>query len=324
MASIPLFTDPLASPAVEHAVCLRDRNRDTVRHEQERDAAGEGHMRNTSWGQNRGLASALTLCWSLVVASCAPPSEVEAAIEAPQVPVEIADGLLSVIIFPVLDEPFIAPNMNAGALPWRGGAEHFQGVDIDLMVGFAEELGVDVEFVRLKDVGFGSLLPALAKGHGDAVASAVTITEEREQLIDFSRPYFEISIVVVTATDSTFRSIDDLAGKTGVGVRGSRPITVLRDLGFAGEMIEADFQTGAYSEVAEGIVDFAIMESASAVTAVRETPDLEIAFSLPAREDYGVAIAKGSALRSSLNAYLDRIEADGTLASIIQSHLGAS
>ena len=265
----------------------------------------------------------MAVAYLVVVASCAPPAQPGDQKEAPELSAEIADGLLSVIIFPVLDEPFIAPNMDAGALPWRGSAAHFQGVDIDLMVGFAKELGVEVEFVRLNEPGFESLLPALAAGRGDAVASAVTITDERDLIVDFSRPYFEISIVVVTRTGSALRSIADLAGKTGVGVNGSRPITVLRGLGFTGEMVEADFQTGAYAEVVDGTADFAIMESASAVSAVRGNPELEIAFSLPIRESYGVAVAEGSALRSSLDAYLARIEADGTLTSILDRHLGA-
>ncbi len=234
---------------------------------------------------------------------------------------ELEDGLLMVIIFPVLGEPFIAPNLEAGVLPWRGSSEHFQGIDIDLMTGFAAELGVEVEFMRLKEPGFGGLLPALVAGQGDAVASALTITAERDKIVDFSQPYFEISTVVMTRPGTEVRSIADLEGKTGIGVRGSRPITLLRRHGFTGTVMDADFQTGAYAEVVDGQVDFAIMESASAMAAIANYADLEVAYTLPGRESYGIAVGEGSALRPLLNAYLDRIKANGTLDEILDRHL---
>lgn len=237
-------------------------------------------------------------------------------------PEELADGTLTVIVFPVLDEPFIAPNLAAGALPFRGGIEHFQGFDIDLMAGFAARHDVEVEFQRLEDPGFGALLPALMNGTGDAVASAITITPARDETVDFSRSYFEISTVVVARRDAGLRSLEDLVGKRGVGVRGSRPIEVLRDHGVDSEIAEADFQTGAYAEVIDGNADFAIMESASARGAVATRPSLEIAITLPDSEHYGIAIREGSALKPLLDRYIDDIEASGELAALAARHLG--
>ena len=72
----------------------------------------------------------------------------------------------------------------------------FTGFDIELMEAIAEKIGRDVEF---KDTSFDTIFRDLAQGKFDAVASATTITDEREETVDFTNPYYlpsEQSIVV--------------------------------------------------------------------------------------------------------------------------------
>jgi len=61
----------------------------------------------------------------------------------------------------------------------------------------------------------GDLLQALASGKGDIAASNLTISEERQKLVDFSAPvYRNVSELVVSGPASpTVSSLDDLAGK---------------------------------------------------------------------------------------------------------------
>lgn len=58
------------------------------------------------------------------------------------------------------------------------------------------------------------LLPALIEGRGDIVASGLTITPERQELVDFTRPYIRnVKEVVVEAPGaSRLESLDDLSG----------------------------------------------------------------------------------------------------------------
>lgn len=249
-------------------------------------------------------------------AAPADPEPADATIE------ELADGKLEVIVFPMVDEPFVAPNLDAGILPMRGGPDRFVGIDVDIMVAFAEHLGVEVEFVRLETPGFGDLIPALADGLGDTIASSLTINAERDEIVDFSRPYFEVSVVVVTRKDASIESVADLEGKIGVGVRGGLPTATLRDAGFTGEFREAEFGTGAYADVSDGEADFAVMESASARAGIMARPGLEVAFALPGRDSYGFAVREGSRLVERLDPFLDELEASGELERILTKYLG--
>jgi len=97
-----------------------------------------------------------------------------------------------------------------------------RGIAYDALTAFAAELNrklgtgrrpVNVVFVP---VSRDNLLPALAEGRGDIVAAYLTITPEREQLVDFTDPLLtDVRQIVVTAPGTApLSSVDDLAGKT--------------------------------------------------------------------------------------------------------------
>lgn len=75
-----------------------------------------------------------------------------------------------------------------------------------------KHLKVQVLFIP---VARGDLLSALTAGKGDIAAANLTITEERQKLVDFSVPaYPDVSEVVISGPASPpVSSVDDLAGK---------------------------------------------------------------------------------------------------------------
>ena len=91
--------------------------------------------------------------------------------------------------------------------------ESFRLFEQDLNKKLAKKhLKVQVFFVPISR---GELLPALVAGKGDIAASNLTITSQREKLVDFSVPsYTNVSEVVVSGLASPrLSSVDDLAGK---------------------------------------------------------------------------------------------------------------
>ena len=63
----------------------------------------------------------------------------------------------------------------------------FKGFDIELVEAIAEKIGREAEF---KDTSFDTIFRDLAQGKFETVASATTITEEREESVDFTNPYY--------------------------------------------------------------------------------------------------------------------------------------
>ena len=65
------------------------------------------------------------------------------------------------------------------------------GFDIDLMNYIAARIGYGVEFVNMP---FDKLIPAVVNGEVDCAISAITATDERESVVDFTRPYLAANV----------------------------------------------------------------------------------------------------------------------------------
>jgi len=65
------------------------------------------------------------------------------------------------------------------------------GFDIELMNYIAARIGYGVEFVNMP---FDKLVPAVVNGEVDCAISAITATDERESVVDFTRPYLAANV----------------------------------------------------------------------------------------------------------------------------------
>ena len=76
--------------------------------------------------------------------------------------------------------------------------EEIKGFDIDLMNYIGERIGFDIEFVNMS---FDKLIPAVVNGEVNCAISAITITKERESVIDFSNPYLIANVTYKDGED---------------------------------------------------------------------------------------------------------------------------
>lgn len=83
------------------------------------------------------------------------------------------------------------------------------GIDLDLLAAIAEDQGFEYE---LQVVGFSAAVTALEAGEVDGVIAGMSITEAREELYDFSTPYYDSGVGMAVAADSDIASYEDLAG----------------------------------------------------------------------------------------------------------------
>ena len=71
----------------------------------------------------------------------------------------------------------------------------WHGISIDLMRLIAEELNVELQFVEQQ---LSELISNVASGDLDTSIAAISITPEREKIIDFSHQYFGSGLAIVT------------------------------------------------------------------------------------------------------------------------------
>lgn len=101
-----------------------------------------------------------------------------------------------------------------GAVPIADSSEYAYGYDVMMAKHISEELGYDLEIVKLD---WDSLVPAVQSGTVDCVIAGQSITSARLQMVDFTDPYYYASIITLTKNDSAYadaKGVADLKGAT--------------------------------------------------------------------------------------------------------------
>lgn len=84
------------------------------------------------------------------------------------------------------------------------------GFDMAVMRAIADEMGYEINIVNME---FKSLTASLKTGGLDAVAAAMTVTEERKQTVDFSDSYYTATQSIVVPVGSSIETMEELNGK---------------------------------------------------------------------------------------------------------------
>lgn len=200
------------------------------------------------------------------------------------------------------------------------------GFDIDIVNAIAAKAGIEVKFVNTPWEG---IFNALGQGDRDMVVSAVTITEERKQTMDFSDPYFDAAQLIAVKETSKVAKFADLKKlKVGVqtGTTGDEAVSKL--LGKTNTNIKRFESTPlALKELEAGGVDAVVADNGVVIHYVANNPGGKFkTVSDPefVPEQYGIALKKGNAeLLAKLNDGLKAIKADGTYDQIYARTFGA-
>lgn len=192
------------------------------------------------------------------------------------------------------------------------------GFDIELMNEIGKVLNADI---KIQDMTFDGLLPALQLKKVDVVIAGMTATEERMKTVAFTQPYYTASqVIIVKEGDNSIKSFEDLKGKR-VGVM----------LGFTGDTVVSEIEgvkierfNAAYAGIMALKADKAdavVLDSEPAKNYVKQNPGLKLAEADAAKEEYAIAIRKNDkALLEKIEKALTEIKANGTYDKLIEKY----
>lgn len=100
------------------------------------------------------------------------------------------------------------------------------GFDVDYCGDLASKIGVEYEVVETPSP---DRIPALVSGRVDVSVAGASLTPERAQTINFSRPYAQYPWVVVTKEGKGINAFEDVQNYPAGGVRGTYPEILLKD-----------------------------------------------------------------------------------------------
>jgi polar amino acid transport system substrate-binding protein len=192
----------------------------------------------------------------------------------------------------------------------QGKAPNYEGFDVELMEAVAENIGREAVF---QDTSFDTIFLDLARGKFDAVASAATITDEREKTVDFTNPYYLSEQAILVEAGGEIDSVAKLSGTT-VGVQqGTTGQEFLEAEGDAGEVRPFPQGPDAVNALKVGTVDAVVIDIPVAENAVEAGEGIEISAAIPTDEQYGFVVAQDEdALLEELNEGLEEAKDDGT------------
>lgn len=192
------------------------------------------------------------------------------------------------------------------------------GFDIELVNEIGKVMDADV---KVLDMSFDGLLPALQMKKVDLVIAGMTATEERKKTVSFTQPYYTASqVIIVKEGNNSIKSFDDLKGKK---------VAVM--LGFTGDVVVSEMEdvkverfNAAYAGIMalqNGKVDAVVLDSETANNYVAKNSGLKLAEGKGESEDYAIAVKKSDAkLLEEINAAIEQIKADGTFGKLIEKH----
>jgi polar amino acid transport system substrate-binding protein len=221
-------------------------------------------------------------------------------------------------------EPLRLVCIDADAMPLfgkiRGGVR--EGYEPAAAALVAESLGRPLEWVLKPWI---EMVDAVDAGEGDAIWCGQGITAERRKRVDFTRPYAVFDESLLIRAGSGLDSPGKLAGKRIGAIAGSTNMALAETFDAAelvpfggesddvfGEMIDA-LRAGAV----DGVVDDDV-----AFLALADDQDFEIAFTVPTRNEWGVAVSKTRPeMRDALDRALAQVMRDGRLAACWEAWL---
>lgn len=200
-----------------------------------------------------------------------------------------------------------------------GTIGEYDGIDIAIADKISKDIGKEAE---INNMEFDSLLLALQNGQVDAVIAGMTITDERKEAVDFSKPYYTATQVMIVKEDSDIKTAADMKDKKIVVVQGYTGEICVQDMGFEYQTFKKGSET--ILELVNGKCDVVVIDSATAKKYVADNAGLKIIEDPSAfeAEEYGIAVKKGNTeLLNRINDSIQKMLDDGTISDISATYL---
>lgn len=200
------------------------------------------------------------------------------------------------------------------------------GFDVDIAKEIASRLGVEAEIIT---TAWDGIIAGLVTGRFDTIIASMSITPERQEVVDFVGPYYSAGRTIFVGEGSEFQDLDALNGRTLGVTLGETHEEWAR--GQAGR----DWTLRTYRglnelvlEVRNGRIDGFVADSVAGALAARESGTPLRAIELPgddgASVDVGIAIRQGNPeLATAMQEALDAMMEDGTYMDIAMEWIGA-
>ncbi len=199
------------------------------------------------------------------------------------------------------------------------------GISVDIAYALGEYLGRPV---RIENMAWSGLIPALTTKKIDIILSSMTITEERAKTVNFSDPYCKAQLSLLVSKSSPVQGFNDLKedGRKLAVKKGTTGHTYALEHLPEGNIVVFEKETSCVLEVKNGNADAFIYDAMTIFKNEQMNPDETKAVFTPFQEDYeywGMALNQDDKeLLKDVNAFLKKYQDDGDMNVLADKYLG--
>ena len=211
---------------------------------------------------------------------------------------------------------------NAAFPPYEMVADDgsFEGIDVEVAGAIAGKLGLELV---VDDMDFDAALLAVQQNKSDIVMAGVTVTEDRQLIMNFSDSY-ATGVQVVIVKEGSDVTLDNL-GEKMIGTQRGTTGYIYTSGDYGDDHVTAyDNGASAVQALINGQVDCVVIDSAPAEAFVAANAGLTILDTEYVTENYAIGVNKdNTALLDAINQALAELTADGTVQAIVDKYITA-
>ena len=195
----------------------------------------------------------------------------------------------------------------------KDGYEYCMAAELANMAGLKK--------LVIKNVSFDQLVAGHTSNFDLALAE-ISITPARAKVVDFSKPYFDSNIGVLTKKGAGVTAAN-IKSKRCAAYSGTTSVDFLKNkLKCKTQKVYPDSQT-LYQGVLSGQVDVALLDTAIVLAEAKQTGNkLEVPGQYKTGEKYGAIYPKGSPNEAAFDKGITTLQSDGTLKTLSKDYLG--
>ena len=211
---------------------------------------------------------------------------------------------------------------NAAFPPYEMVADDgsLEGIDVEVAGAIAGKLGLELV---VDDMDFDAALLAVQQNKSDIVMAGVTVTEDRQLIMNFSDSY-ATGVQVVIVKEGSDVTLDNL-GEKMIGTQRGTTGNIYTTDDYGDDHVTAyDNGASAVQALLNGQVDCVVIDSAPAEAFVAANAGLTILDTEYVTENYAIGVNKdNTALLDAINQALAELTADGTVQAIVDKYITA-
>ena len=197
------------------------------------------------------------------------------------------------------------------------------GFDMEIIREVADRAGFEID---LNTMDFNGIIPAIQTGNVDIAIAGITITDEREEIVDFSNPYYDSGLrLLVREGNDDIKEFDDLEGKkVGTKIGSTSYDYLMKNLEADDGVTPYPGSSDMYMALMSRAVDAVFYDAPNVGYFARTKGEGKVKTVGPLYEgqQYGIALVDGSKWVEEVNDALASIKEDGTYKMIYEKWFG--